>query len=332
LSNALSLTGQIFQVVQNLQKKLDRAGSICRPLQIVQNHEFYQNLGLIQFLREFGYFFPMNPLISRDFINQRQDGVTYTEFSYGLLQAFDFFKLFTEYDCAGQFGGSDQWSNITSGTELIRKKLGKASFGCTLPLLTTKDGKKFGKTEGNALFLSPQLTTAHDIYQYCFNQPDDLIEELMLRLTFISEEEIKDLLSLPLESRAPQKRLGLEVLEVLHGKEVAENTQRVSELVFSEKYSQIENKDLETLSGFAGRVEVTQTMMQSPFFTFLKEAKIVQSNKEAKNLLKTRAVKFNGQVLTEDSQLAHCGWVRDQFGVLTVGKKQIFLLLKPESP
>jgi tyrosyl-tRNA synthetase len=159
-NNTLSLSSQIHKVFANLQKKIN---SPCADLRVIENGTFYTNLDLIKFLREVGYYFPVNPLINRDFVQKRADGVTYTEFSYGLLQAYDFLTLFEKYDCVGQIGGSDQWSNITSGTELIRKKLGKHSFGCTLPLLTTRDGKKFGKTEGNALFLDKAKTKSYDI-------------------------------------------------------------------------------------------------------------------------------------------------------------------------
>lgn len=237
-NNTLSLSSQIHKVFSNLQKKIN---SPCADLRVIENGTFYTNLDLIKFLREVGYYFPVNPLINRDFVQKRADGVTYTEFSYGLLQAYDFLTLFEKYDCVGQIGGSDQWSNITSGTELIRKKLGKHSFGCTLPLLTTRDGKKFGKTEGNALFFDKSKTKSYDIYQYCYNLPDDEIEKLLYRLTFVSAEKIIETLKLPLETRSGQKLLAYEIISTLHGDQEAKNTQRISEILFKEDYNNVNN-------------------------------------------------------------------------------------------
>ena len=273
----------------------------------------------------------MNPLINRDFVSQRKDGVTFTEFTYGLLQAYDFYKLFNDFDCVGQFGGSDQWSNIISGTELIRKKLGKPSFGCTLPLLTTKDGKKFGKTEGNALFLDRNLTKPYEIYQYCFNQPDDLIESLLFRLTFIGEDEIAEILKGPLESRAGQKRLGFDLIETLHGRETAVNTERITEILFSEKYSELNSADIGTLSEFAQKVELKQEVVEMSVLQALKELKLTSGNKESRNLIKMKSIKFNGEALGEDSALSDLKFINNQFGILTVGRKNLYLLLKPSN-
>lgn len=270
----------------------------------------------------------MNPLINRDFVSQRKDGVTFTEFTYGLLQAYDFYKLFNDFDCVGQFGGSDQWSNIISGTELIRKKLGKASFGCTLPLLTTKDGKKFGKTEGNALFLDRNLTKPYEIYQYCFNQPDDLIESLLFRLTFIEDDEIAEMLKDPLESRTGQKRLGFDLIETLHGRETAVKTQRITEILFSEKYSELGSADIDTLSEFAQRLELTQELINMTLLEVLKELKLTSGNKESRNLIKLKSIKFNGEDLAEHTTLSDLKFINNHFGILTIGRKNLYLLIK----
>jgi tyrosyl-tRNA synthetase len=235
-SNTNSLATQITNIFEKLQKNL---GIHNKPLKIIENYSFYQGLGLIDFLRDVGLHFPINPLLHRDFVENREDGITYTEFSYSLLQAFDFYMLYKDHNCIGQVGGSDQWGNITSGTELIRKKLGKHSFGCTLPLLTTKDGKKFGKTEGNALFLDKDRTKSYDIYQYCYNLDDDEIEKLLYRLTFLDPARIQTILSAPSKNRTGQKALAKEIIKTLHGEREAEDVERLSELLFKEDYLKV---------------------------------------------------------------------------------------------
>jgi tyrosyl-tRNA synthetase len=235
-SNSQSLK---FQILDIYSKICSRIETEAKEIRIVENHVFYEQMNLISFLRNVGLFFPVSPMINREFIQSRKDGVSYTEFSYGLLQAYDFYMLFEQSGCVGQLGGSDQWSNITAGTELIRKKTGKTAFGCTLPLLTTKDGKKFGKTEGNALFFDKNKTKPYDIYQYCFNLPDDDIEKMLYMLTFLDENTLAHSISQPLELRTPQKLLAMEIIETIHGKEEASKVQRISEILFNDEYKSV---------------------------------------------------------------------------------------------
>lgn len=323
-SNANSISSQLQNLFQNLQKKA-KIPEI--PLKVIQNHTFYTDLNLINFLRDFGYYFPISPLLSRDFISQRADGVTYTEFSYSLLQAYDFFRLFQDFNCIGQLGGSDQWFNITSGTELIRKKTGKATFGCTIPLLTTKDGKKFGKTEGNALFLQSSLTNPYDLYQYCFNQPDDLIESLLYRLTFVDETEIKEILKDPLEHRTGQKKLGFEILDIVYGEDIAKGTQRVCEILFSEEYFKMNWKDFQVLEGFVKSVKVDSKDLGKELGVILKEKGVFASGKEARRALDGKSVKVNGKTQGVESKSSDFQWIEGKFCVLSVGKKNVYLLV-----
>ena len=235
-SNCKAISSQVSEVFGRLQT---RAKSSGQGLRIIENGIFYEKLELIEFLREVGLYFPINPLLNRDFIENRSSGVSFTEFSYSLLQAYDFYMLCKHHSCVGQVGGSDQWSNITSGTELIRKKLNTHTFGCTIPLLTTKDGKKFGKTEGNALFLDKNKTKPYDIYQYCYNLPDDEIEKLLYRLTFLSESNIKEAMNQPVHLRTGQKLLAFEIIASIHSEKDANDTQRLSDLLFQERYDEV---------------------------------------------------------------------------------------------
>ena len=323
-SNAGSISTQLQGLFENLQRKA-KAPEI--PLKVIENHRFYTDLNFVDFLRDFGYFFPVSPLLNRDFITQRADGVTYTEFSYSLLQAYDFFRLFQDFNCVGQLGGSDQWFNITSGTELIRKKTGKGAFGCTVPLLTTKDGKKFGKTEGNALFLQSSLTNPYDLYQYCFNQPDDIIEGLLYKLTFVTETEINEILKAPLEHRTGQKRLGLEILETVYSQDIAKGTQRVCELLFNEDYFQLTWKDFQVLQSFVKSINLTPNDLKKELGLLLKEKGIFASGKEARRALEAKSIKVNGKVLGIDSKPEDFLWIQGKFCVLSIGKKNVYSLV-----
>lgn len=322
--NADLISAQLIKIFANLQRKAEIEEV---PLKVIKNHEFYTNLNLIEFLREFGFYFPVNPLMSRDFIAQREDGVTFTEFSYSLLQAYDFFKLFQNFNCVGQIGGSDQWFNITSGTELIRKKTGKTAFGCTLPLLTTKDGKKFGKTEGNALFFDSSLTNPFDIYQYCYNQPDDMIESLLYKLTFVHETEIISMLKDPLENRTGQKRLGFEVLDALYGEKIAKGTQKVCEILSSGEFSKMNLEDFKILEELNKHVHVQKQDLTKEFSVILKDHKIFASGKEVRRMLENKSVRVNGEPVNIDVKLENLKWIEGKFCIVNIGKKNVYLLV-----
>lgn len=204
--------------------------------QIVNNYDWTKDVTFLDFLRDIGKYINVNYMLGKDIIARRlETGITYAEFSYTLLQGFDYLHLFNTYNCTLQAAGSDQWGNITTGIELIRKIENKEAYGFTMPLILDSTGKKFGKSEGNALWLDKEKTSPYKIYQYLVNSDDSKVIEYLKVFTFLSKEEI-DSLELEVknhpENRAAQKTLAYEVVKDLHGKEEADKAKEISEKIF----------------------------------------------------------------------------------------------------
>lgn len=224
----------ITKNVEGIKNQLAKYFPNC---EMVNNYEWTKDVTFIDFLRDYGKFFNINYMINKDIIKRRLDeGISYTEFSYMLMQAYDFLWLFENKNCIMQVAGQDQWGNITSGVELIRKKLDKEAYAFTMPLVTTKAGVKFGKSEGNALWLDKDKTTPYTMYQYLINSEDEMVIDYLKRFTFLSKEEILDLEekhNLAPEKREAHKALAFEVVKFLHGEEEAIKARETSEKIFS---------------------------------------------------------------------------------------------------
>ncbi|EGR28938.1 tyrosyl-tRNA synthetase, putative [Ichthyophthirius multifiliis] len=182
------------QVTENL-KGIEDILRISGSFEIINNYEFYKNMNIIDFIRDIGKYFRMNTLLNKDTIAKRLEtdqGISYTEFTYTLLQAYDFERLFVDKNCVLQVGGSDQWGNITSGIDLIRRKHKSEAFGITTNLILTSQGKKFGKSEGNALWIDSKKTKYYDVYQYLINTPDQQSIQYLKMLTFLRLDQIQE--------------------------------------------------------------------------------------------------------------------------------------------
>lgn len=204
--------------------------------QIVNNYDWTKDVTFLDFLRDIGKYINVNYMLGKDIIARRlETGITYAEFSYTLLQGFDYLHLFNTYNCTLQAAGSDQWGNITTGIELVRKIENKEVYGFTMPLILDSTGKKFGKSEGNALWLDKEKTSPFKIYQYLVNSDDSKVIEYLKVFTFLSKEEI-DSLELEVknhpENRVAQKTLAYEVVKDLHGEEEADKAKEISEKIF----------------------------------------------------------------------------------------------------
>ncbi|MCX4365606.1 MAG: tyrosine--tRNA ligase [Bacilli bacterium] len=224
----------ITKNVEGIKNQLAKYFPHC---EMVNNYTWTKDVSYIDFLRDYGKFFNINYMINKDIIKRRLDeGISYTEFSYMLMQAYDFLWLYENKNCIMQVAGQDQWGNITSGVELIRKKTGKEAYAFTMPLVTTKSGVKFGKSEGNALWLDKEKTSPYDMYQYLINSEDEMVIDYLKRFTFLSHEEILDLerkhKEVP-EKRDAHRALAFEVVKFLHGEEEANKAREASESVFS---------------------------------------------------------------------------------------------------
>lgn len=223
------------EVEKNVQGLKSQAEKIF-GFEVVNNYDWTKDINVIDFLRDYGKYFNVNYMIAKDKVKSRMEtGITYAEFSYMILQALDFLELFETRNCELQVAGSDQWGNITSGIELIRKKTGKEAYGMVMPLVTDSTGKKFGKTEGNALWLDKNKTSSYEMYQYLVNLEDSMIIKYLKMLTFLSKEEIEELEKINNEKpelRVAHKALAKAIITDLHGASEYEKAEKISTLLF----------------------------------------------------------------------------------------------------
>jgi tyrosyl-tRNA synthetase len=232
------LAHNISRVKEQLKRLLDFDAK-TNPARLVDNASWTANVSYLDFLRDIGKHFSVNQMVAKESVRARMEdreaGISYTEFSYMLLQAFDFLALCTQYGCELQIGGSDQWGNITAGIDLIRKKLGKTAFGLTLPLITNADGTKFGKTEAGAVWLDPKRTSVYRFYQFWINTDDRDVIRYLKYFTFLSQDEIEALEKKHAENpglREAQGKLAFEVTKLIHGDGAAFVADRASTMLF----------------------------------------------------------------------------------------------------
>ena len=244
---------EIFNNVKGIENQLKKYFPNC---EMVNNYDWNKDISMIDFLRDVGKYFNVPYMLNKDIVRRRLDeGISYTEFSYQLLQANDFLWLYQNKNCIMEVAGQDQWGNITSGIDLIRRKLGKEAYAFTMPLVTTKDGTKFGKSEGNALWLDKDKTSSYEMYQYLLNSEDEMVIDYLKRFTFLSKEEIDELerknKECP-EKREAGKALAFEVVKFLHGEDEAIKARETSMKIFSGEISDdmptvdinVDNKDI----------------------------------------------------------------------------------------
>ena len=234
--------------VEHNFKGLKKQAEEIFGFEVVNNYDWTKDINVIDFLRDYGKYFNINYMLAKDKVKSRMEtGITYAEFSYMILQALDFMHLYETRGCTLQVAGSDQWGNITSGIELTRKKLGKELYGMVMPLVTDSNGVKFGKTEGNALWLDKNKTSSYELYQYLINLEDSMIIEYLKKLTFLSKEEIEELEEKHNSNphlREAHKALAREVITDLHGKEEYEKAVKISEALFSGNVSSLSKDEI----------------------------------------------------------------------------------------
>ena len=293
--------------------------------EVVNNYDWLSKINFIDFLRDYGKFFNVNYMLQKDIIARRLDsgeGITYTEFSYMIMQATDFLYLHQTKNVDMQVAGQDQWGNITAGIELIRKKTGEEVYGFTMPLLTKSDGSKFGKTNGKAIWLDANKTSPYEMYQFFINSEDAKVIDYLKFLTFLSKEESEALEKSNLEHpelREAHKALAREVITFLHGKEAYDEAVKISQALFSGNVKELTAKEIEMgfndLPSIEGRDEM-------PLVDMLIEAKLAQSKREAREFIKNGAVLVNGDKLTDiEAKLSKSDAIEGKFIVLRRGKK-----------
>ncbi|USN55976.1 MAG: tyrosine--tRNA ligase [Candidatus Peribacteria bacterium] len=232
--------GAIDAQVAILLRNLKELSGYNFEYQVINNMEFYENMSYLGFLREVGKYITVNNMIGKETVKRRiedpEQSISYTEFSYMLMQGFDFLELYKRYNCQLQIAGSDQWGNVVTGVELIRKKLDAESYGATCPLILDSTGKKFGKSEGNAIWLDPRKNSPFTVYQYFMNSSDEDIEKYLKLFTLLSFEEIANILQehAPDKSlrKGQQQQLAYYVTMSIFGKEEADNAELVTHTLF----------------------------------------------------------------------------------------------------
>ncbi|QGH35345.1 tyrosine--tRNA ligase [Gracilibacillus salitolerans] len=299
------------------------------------NHEWLSTMTFIEFLRDIGKHFSINYMLAKDSVESRlENGITFTEFSYMMLQSFDFLNLYEKENCTLQIGGSDQWGNITAGMELIRRKRFENEeeeaevYGLTVPLITKSDGTKFGKTAGGAVWLNPEKTTPYEFYQFWINTDDRDVIRFIKYFTFIDFDEIaaleKELEEAP-EKRIPHKRLAEEMTKLVHGEEALTQAQKITEALFSGDLTSLNAAEIE--QGFKDVPSVTLENKEIGLIDLLVEANISSSKRQAREDIKNGAIYINGirnQELTH--QLTDQDRIEDKFTIIRRGKKKYFLI------
>ncbi|MFC4617558.1 tyrosine--tRNA ligase [Camelliibacillus cellulosilyticus] len=299
--------------------------------QVVNNYDWLGGLALIDFLRDIGKHFPVNYMLSKESVTTRMEaGISYTEFSYMMLQAYDYLNLFEKEGVRLQVGGSDQWGNITAGLELIRRQGHEApAFGLTIPLITTSDGQKFGKSAGNAIWLDPEKTSPYEFYQFWINTNDDDVIRFIKYFTFLSNDDIaeleKEVKTAP-EKRTAQKTLAEEVTKLVHGEKALAQAIKISEALFSGNIKALSADEIR--QGFKDVPSHTfETKDDIGIIDFLVQAGVVQSKRQAREDVKNGAISINGERVQDiDFVIGGKARIGDQFVVVRRGKKKYTLV------
>ena len=267
-----------------------------RKVKIIDNANWLENISLIRFLRDIGKISSVNSMLDLEFVRKRienQEFLSFAEFTYQLLQAYDFYMLFEKYACEVQVGGSDQWGNIIQGIELIKRKTGKTAHGLAFPLIIDPStGKKFGKTAtGKPIWLDKEKTSPFELYQFLINISDELAQKLLYYYSFKTLEEIKTLISKALQSpeaRLIQTQLAIELVTLIHGEETAFSCQKASEILFRKNLEKINEKDFKILTKV---LKVYPLPQKATLEDVLITTKLASSKKQAKRLIKENAIK-----------------------------------------
>jgi tyrosyl-tRNA synthetase len=294
-------------------------------ISFVDNYDWLSKVNLIEFLRDIGKHFTINELIKKDAISKRlqsETGLSYTEFAYPLLQAFDYLKLYQDSGCTLQVGGSDQWGNIVSGVDLVRRVEKATVYAVTVPLIVDKaTGKKFGKSEGNAVWLDENLTSSYELFQFWFNVSDESVVEYLKLFTFLSLDEISEIEKAHLE--APQKRLAQEalakeVVSFVHSFDAAQAAKKVTEVLFGK----VELKDLSAteLELVKQNAPKSQTKNGDSIVELMTATGLAESKREAKTFIESKAV-FVNDILIEDIEAVINESKFGQLFIMKRGKK-----------
>lgn len=333
---------RVLQTKEQVQHNVEKLTSQMKRLfltsqedqeavRLVNNYDWTKDLSLLDFLRDYGKHFNLNTMLAKDVVASRLEvGISFTEFSYQILQSIDFLQLFRKEDVQVQIGGADQWGNITAGLELIRKVEGAEAraYGLTIPLMLKSDGTKFGKSAGGAVWLDPEKTTPYEFYQFWLNQDDRDVIKYIKYFTFLEKEEIEALeVSVQEEphKRQAQKRLAEEVTRFVHGEAALQDALKITNALFTGDVQQLNADEIE--QGFKNMPTFESEKVEQNLATWLVDLGIEPSRRQSREDIQNGAISINGEKITD---LEHV-WTPEQsfegrFVLVRRGKKKYFLV------
>jgi len=341
LLDEVTLAKNIEGMKEQLARFLDFSSTAENTAELVNNYDWMKDLSFLDFARDIGKHITVNYMMAKDSVKNRlnpeaKEGMSFTEFTYQLIQGYDFLHLYAEENCKLQMGGSDQWGNITTGTELIRRKVQGKAYAITCPLVTKSDGSKFGKSEGGNIWLDAERTSPYKFYQYWLNASDADAEKYIKIFTFLNKSTVESSIQEHLESphlRLLQKTVANEVTEMVHSKGALENAVKASSILFGKSTADdLKSLDEKTfLDVFEG---VPQAEISMKDFTegiaivdaLNEKSGFLKSNGEARRALKENSISVNKEKVTEEFQLTQDDLISKKYILLQRGKKNYFLL------
>ena len=290
---------ELFKNAEALEKQVkDLFG-----FKVVNNYDWIKDISVIDFLRDYGKHFNVNYMINKDIVRRRlESGITYCELSYMILQSLDFLHLNRTYGCKLQVAGSDQWGNITAGVDLIKKKTGKEVYAFTMPLVTDSTGKKFGKSEGNALWLDKNKTSSYEIYQFLINAEDSKVIDYLKIYTFLTKEEIEEIEKQHFEKpelRLAQKELARGIITFLHGEEEYQKALHISEALFNGNIKELSYEEIQDAFKNIPSFKTDELSL----LDLLVNNNIASSRREARELIQAGSITINGDVYKDEAEI-----------------------------
>lgn len=320
---ALSDRDTIFKNYEALKAQVQK----FFPYEVVNNYDWVKDIHIIDFFRDYGKYINVNYMLNKDLVRrQMETGISYAEFSYMLIQGLDFKWLHEHKGVDLQVAGSDQWGNITTGIELIRKTTGEEVYAMTMPLVTDANGNKFGKSEGNAVWIDKNKTSSYELYQFLLNSEDAVVIDYLKKLTFLDRETIeqieKEHFAAP-EKRMAQKRLAKEILDDLHGEGAFEEAEKISELMFKGDVKHIPVRDLLSALSQVPHFEAKKGKL----IDILVEAKVFPSKREVREMAKNNALTVNGDIVTvpDETDIDSDNLIDGKYLIVRRGKKKYFV-------
>nr|MCR5253764.1 tyrosine--tRNA ligase [Treponema sp.] len=315
------------RVNANINGIRNQIKTLVPTAELVDNYDWMKDYTFLNFLRDIGKYINVNYMLDKDIIRRRlETGITFAEFSYMLLQGYDFMHLYQEKNCIMQVAGSDQWGNITTGVDLIRKNLDKTAYAFTMPLILDPSGKKFGKSEGNALWLDKEKTSPYEIYQYLINSDDSKVLEYLKVFTFLSKEQIEDIYAQQQaapETRIAQKTLAWEVVKDIHGQAEADNAVNVSKKLFAGDFKGLSVKDIKSGMKSVPSFDFAEEL---PLVDVLVNNKIASSKREAREFISGNAISVNGEVINDPTKVITKDMaIEGEILIFRRGKKKYFI-------